>query len=211
MFPSLFDNTNEDKNIIQYISHNQESLKIDIKNKLTTLEKTLEVIAAGVKEAKRKNLPAVEKIWNMAGYINTCSLDLAVVGEALMFETDSWKKRYYARMGAVNMYEATVDIPKMIGKDFRSMVLTLPDGDKFIEHLTKKLKNLNNFKVNHALWLKDIRVCCAAHRDQQLSEQLRIVFEISPTKVLTLIAEFDSLLNELGVSFQIGMKLLPAK
>ena len=74
-----------------------------------------------------------------------------------------------------------------------------------------KIKKIGKFKSNHASWLKDIRLCCSAHRDQQLAEQLRIVFEIEPTKVLKIMAEFDILLNELGVIIQSGMELLPER
>lgn len=209
MFPSLFDHSKEDGDVIKYIAENEAYLRKAFSDKLVKLEKTLEVIAAGTKEAEKQNLKPVAQIWNISGYINTCSLDLAVTGEALMFEADPWKRRYYARMGAVNVYEASLDIPKMVGKEFRSMTLTLPGGDQFLEELSKKIKKFNNFRSHHASWLKDIRVCCAAHRDQQLSEQLRIVFEIGPTKTLKIMAEFDSLLNELGALFQTGMHLLP--
>lgn len=74
-----------------------------------------------------------------------------------------------------------------------------------------KLKKFNKFRTNNAAWLKDIRVCFAAHRDNDLGEQLRVVFEISPTKVLKVMAEFDALLNELGSILQKGLNLLPEK
>lgn len=211
MFPSLFDYSNEDIKLNGLINENEDSLRESFKTKFITLEKTLEVIASGLKEAKKQKLKPVIYIWNIAGYINTCSFDLAVTGESLMFEHDAWKKRYYSRMAAVNIYEASMDIPNMVGKEFRVQAQGLPGGDEFISELGTKVKKVNKFKSNHASWLKDIRLCCAAHRDQELSEQLRVVFEISPTKVLKVMAEFDSLLNELGIVLQSGMNLLPKR
>lgn len=211
MFESLFDHSKEDKDLNSLISQNEKKLRKDFHNKLITLEKTLEVIAAGLKEAKKQKLRNVELIWNAAGYINTCSFDLAVTGEALMFEKDAWKRRYYSRMAAVNIFEASLDIPKITGKEFRAEVSQLSGGSEFIEELDSKLKKINKFKTNNSAWLKDVRVCCAAHRDNDLSEQLRVIFEISPTKVLKVMAEFDALLNELGPTLQKGMNLLPEK
>lgn len=104
MFDSLFDHSNEDQNLFIYISKNEKQLRADFQNKLILPEKTLEVIAAGLKEAKKQKLSNVEKIWNVAGYVNTCSFDLAVAGEALMFEQNSWKRRYYSRIAAINIY-----------------------------------------------------------------------------------------------------------
>ena len=210
MFPSLF-NQDEDNEVLEYILRNEKSLKKDFNAKLITLEKTLEVIFEGVKEAKKQKIKPVEYIWNMAGYINICSFDLAVAGEALMFEKDPWKRRYFSRMAAVNIYEASLDLPNMAGKEYRLEVQKLPEGKQFLDALGVKIKKIGKFKSNHAAWLKDIRLCCSAHRDQQLGEQLRIVFEIEPTKALKIMAEFDSLLNELGVIIQSGMELLPKK
>ncbi len=119
MFPSLFDDSSEDSELETLIFKNEKSLRKKFNSKFTTLEKTLEVIAVGVKEAKKQKLRPAIHIWNIAGYINTCSFDLAVSGEALMFERDPWKKRYFSRMIAINIYEATKDIPNMAGKEFR--------------------------------------------------------------------------------------------
>ncbi len=207
MYPSLFDNSNEDLDLNVLLVKNEKSLRKKFKTKFITLEKTLEVIAASVKEAKKQKLKPAIHIWNTAGYINTCSFDLAVAGEALLFEQDPWKKRYYSRMIAVNIYEASKDIPNMVGKEFRIQMSSLTGGKEFIEELGKMVKKINKFKSNHSSWLKDIRLCCAAHRDQELGEQLRIVFEISPTKVMKVMAEFDALLNDLGAAVQIGLDL----
>ena len=211
IFYSLFDHLSEDQQVNQFIYQNEERLREDFLKKFITLEKTLEVISARLREAKKQNLYNVELIWNAAGYINTCSFDLAVAGEALMFERDAWKRRYYSRMAAVNIYEASLDIPKIVGKEFRYEVCKLPRGSEFIEELGSTLKKFNKFRINNSAWLKDVRVCCAAHRDKDISEQLRVIFEISPTKVLKIMAEFDALLNELGSIFQKGMNLLPEK
>lgn len=210
-FDSVFDHSNEDQELIALISQNEKQLKDDFRSKLITLEKTLEIIAAGLKEARAQKLHNLEMIWNAAGYVNTCSFDLAVTGEALMFEEDSWKRRYFSRMAAVNIYEASLDLPKITGRKFRFEVSKLPGGTEFVDELGVKLKKINKFRINNAAWLKDIRVCCAAHRDNDLSEQLRVVFEISPTKVLKVAAEFDALLNELGSVLQKGMNILPGK
>ena len=209
MFPPLY-KENEDQEIIAFIQNNESSLRESWKGKCETLERTLEVISEGVKEAKRQKIKSVEFIWNLAGYINTVSFDLAVAGESLMFENDSWKRRYYSRMAAVNIFEASLDLPNMAGRKFRKEVATLPNGDEFIKHLGAKLKKVSKFKSENSGWLKEIRIYCSAHRDQDLGEQLRIVFDISPAKILRVMAEFDNILNELGNILQSGMNLFPA-
>lgn len=210
MFPDLYAD-NEDKDVIDFIKRNERSLRDSWKHKLKVLEGTLQVVAEGVKEANRQKLKPVELIWNLAGYVNAVAFDLAVTGELLMFERDQWKRRCFARMAAVNVYESSLDLPNMTGKEFRKEVLALPDSENFLELLGLKIKKIGKFKVSHQSWLKEIRLFCAAHRDQQLGNQLRVVFEISPTKVLRVMAEFDGLLVELGQVLQDGMKLLPKK
>ena len=74
-------------------------------------------------------------------------------------------------MAAINMYEASNDIPKMTGKEFRLQAKSLLDGNDFIETLGKEVKKINTFKSNNASWLKYIRLYCAAHRDQGLGEK----------------------------------------
>lgn len=210
MFPPLY-KEKEDEEMIAFIKANESSLKASWKGKHETLERTLEVIVEGVKEARRQKIKSVELIWNLAGYINTVSFDLAVTGELLMFESDSWKRRYFARMTAVNIFEASLDLSNMAGKELRKEASSLTGGDDFIKDLSVNLKKLSKFKADNSGWLKEIRLYCAAHRDQNLGEQLRVVSEISPTKVMSVMAEFDAILNELGGVLQKGMNLLPSK
>ena len=210
MFPSLFDK-NEDVNVLDYINTNEKMLRKTFSDKLETLEKTLEVMSAGVSETKRQKNKPLEYVWNLAGYVNSTSFDLAVTGEALMFEKNQWKKRYYARMAAVNIYEACLDIPNMTGKEFRKEASKLEGGDDFLVSLGSKVKKIRKFQSEHAAWLKNIRLCCAAHREQDLSKQLEVVFNISPTKVLEIMAEFDALLNEIGKISEVGINLIPTR
>lgn len=99
----------------------------------------------------------------------------------------------------------------MVGKTFRLSALSLPGGDEFIKLIGQNIKKLTKFKNDYAPLLKDIRIAFAAHRDNDLSQQLRIVYELNPNKVALLMAEFDSILNELGSTLQKGMNLLPSK
>jgi len=209
MFPSLYDQ-NENSDVDNYINDNQQSLRLRFSSKIETIEKTLEVVYAGVLEAKKQKNKPCEHTWNFAGYINIVSLDLAVAGEALMFEKNQWKKRYHSRMASVNIYEACLDIPNMTGKDFRSEVAKLHGGDEFLKSLGQVTKKIKKFQSDNAAWLKKIRLCCSAHRNQNLDTQLKVVFNISPTKALKLMADFDVLLNEFGKVSQIGISLLPS-
>ena len=210
MFPPLFDD-NEDQEVLDYIHKNEKMLRKTFNEKLETLEKTLEVMVAGVNEAKRQKLKSLECVWNFSGYINSTSFDLAVTGEALMFESNQWKKRYYGRMASVNIFEACLDIPNMTGKAFRKEASKLQGGEEFLVLLGSKIKKLKKFQSENSAWLKKVRLYCAAHREQDLSKQLDVMFNMSPTKILKIMAEFDALLNEFGEVTQVGINLLPSR
>ncbi|WP_020674483.1 hypothetical protein [Geopsychrobacter electrodiphilus] len=198
------DSTEADE-LYALINQNAAKLKKDWKGKLETLEKTLQVIASGRETAEKLSLPDVEKIWNVSGYINVCSFDLAIIGEKLMFEPDMWQKRFYARHAAVILYEASQDLPKIINKEFRESVLKMFPEEQILEEINPVIKEINKFKKENHHQLKDIRIVCSAHRHNELDEQLRIVFNLQPVEILKLCGEFDRLLCQLGGVLQIAL------
>ncbi|MFA0251145.1 hypothetical protein AB4480_16805 [Vibrio sp. 10N.261.45.A4] len=198
----------EDQNLIEFINENDTEFRSDFKVQFDSLEKKLELISFALQATSEMDRPHLYKIWNLLGYINTCLFDLAVTAESIMFESNQWKKRYHSRMAVLNMYEASLDVPNMFGKDFRLSLKGVDGGESFLVSLGVVIKRFNKFKSDNAAWLKNIRLNMAAHRDQILDEQLAVVFTIDPMNILKSMTEFSLVLKDLEETLNKGTHLV---
>jgi hypothetical protein len=127
---------------------------------------------------------------------------MSVVGELLMFEEEEWKSRYHVRSACVLIYEALADLPNVLGGKYRREVLRLPTGQALLNEIALAQKAFSKLRGEQSAGLKEIRSYVGAHRDNSAWEQLRVIFDLQPSKVLRLSAEFDAALNLLGQKTQ---------
>ena len=180
-------------------------LKRDFKRKFRTLENTLRVIESGRAAAESKGLPHHERIWNVAGYVNICSYDLALTLYPVIFDRHEWKRRLQARNAAVILYEAGEDIPQLLGRDYRNALREIQDASGHLSEVNQAAKGVAEFWNRNRFLLKGIRSACAAHRDHELAKQMLVIGGLNPEDILTLGMEFDRLLNALGQVLQQDM------
>ncbi|MDF4588337.1 hypothetical protein P3544_19455 [Vibrio parahaemolyticus] len=207
MFPNIYSEI-KDRELASFIADNIGDFKSDFEFEFDSLERKLGMISLALNTAKEINKAHLNNTWNLLGYVNTCLFDLAVTSEAIMFESDPWKKRYHARMAILNMYEAAQDLPNMFGKGFRDSFDGVNGGQEFLLSLGRAVKKVNKFKSTNAVSLKSVRLNMAAHRDQNLDEQLKVVFNIDPIEVLKLMTEFGLIIKELEQSLNNGVHLV---
>ncbi|EON88747.1 hypothetical protein [Plesiomonas shigelloides] len=190
-----------------FIEANKDEFSSDFKCEFSIVEQKLELISTALMYTTDIK-PHLFNTWNCLGYVNTCLLDLSVAAEQIIFNSDPWKKRYHARMAALNIYEASLDIPNMFGKEFRLSFKSVDRGEIFLKSLGLEVKKANKFKSEHASKLKNVRLNMAAHREQKMSEQLKIIFNLDPIEMLKLITEFSIILQDLELVLTKGTKLV---
>jgi len=165
-------------------------------------ESTLDILYNGIKHSQSSNLKSSRIIWNAAGYVNIVSYDLKVLGRNLMISNREWDKRYFARQAALLIYEASEDLFKILGKDFRNILNELSGTSQILPQLKEITTALNKFNETNRSKMHKIRNVSIAHRDKDIIDQIDLIHSISWVDAISFLSAFDQILNKAGVFLQ---------
>ena len=107
-------------------------------------------------------------------------------------------RRFVARQMAVMLYEGTQDVPVLIGKEFRGMMKRLEFADNRTNEVNQIRNKLAGFKRVHSERLKELRNVMAAHRDRDVTLQLRLLGGLDKFEVYKTAVEFYTIVGELA-------------
>jgi len=130
-------------------------------------------------------------------YISILSMDLTVLRSRLVLEQDEYVKNVYARQLAILIYEFIQDYPSVFGKQFRKIMVNLPNGKEHIEAFNAIGKDINNIRKRHSNMLKEIRICIAAHRDNDGERQYDTIRKLSIETFIELISKLDIIISDI--------------
>lgn len=165
--------------------------------RISQLEKTIESIREQHNNAKEKRMEHYERIYNVSLYLLIFEYDIAILKNDALFSIREWKKRYIARQLAILLYEASQDIPNLLGKDFRNSLHELDITDDEIKTFNAVTKKLNGFKNDHRIFLQNLRNFAGAHRDNDAALQLKIIIEVELLSVMELAGDFYEAIRDL--------------
>lgn len=140
--------------------------------RLISIEETLEILKSSYEKAKENKEVDKIKIFNIAIFTLTIEYDVSVLLFMKILQLDDWNKQFLGRQLAVLLYESTDDFLELLGKDFRLLINILPEKQSLSLKLNQITKELNDFKKNNIILLKNIRNYCGAHRDKNAYKQL---------------------------------------
>jgi hypothetical protein len=163
-----------------------------------TQEKTLSIIVAGKRVADSKSKNSNQVFWNAAGFVNISSYDLKVIVKEMIFASNEWTKRYFARQACHLIYELIKDFFEILGTDFTSKIDQLSNKDELRQSLANVRKKLNEFKGLHFVKLQEIRNVSSAHRDKDILVQLDVIQSINWVDTFLIAKAFDDIVQELG-------------
>lgn len=141
-------------------------------------------------------------IWNMSGFVNLISIDVKTIQLGMYFVETEWHKRFYARQICTIMYESSKDIFELLGKNFKDLVSKRIDITSFELELKNIRFRLNQFQSNNSTYLHTVRNNTAAHKDQDVLNQLNIIININWASIIETTMEFESIINDLGAFLQ---------
>ena len=107
------------------------------------------------------------------------------------------EKKYVARQLAVLLYEASNDLPNLLGKEFRGSLKTLLLSGEDLTEFNRITKNLNQFKKSNRLLLNELRNFVGAHRDNDAGKQLEIIEKIDLLQMMGLAGDLYAVMNVL--------------
>lgn len=184
------------------VRENEVELRKTFLANYKTQQATLDLFKNSIEHCDINNFNNNRAIWNLGSYVNIVSYDLKLIGENLFFNKDEWGKRYFARQSALVIYEAIDDILELAGKNFRKIIETFSNSQEFKEELNELTKEINKYKKENSEYLKLIRHNCAAHRDKDSIEQLKIIAAKNWSDSIGVLTKFDNLLMRFGKFMQ---------
>ena len=173
------------------------------KTRIPELQKTIDTIKREHQRASDANLEHFAQFYNVVLFILVLDYDVSVLSQHYVNAyTRYWEKKFVARQMAVLMYEASEDIPQLLGGDFRANLKTIPLWNEAEKELYKISKELNQVKSSHSEMLKELRNFVTAHRDHTTVKQMDIIDNLNPGKIYALLGDFYDIMKPLA-SFMI--------
>lgn len=166
--------------------------------RIPKLENTIAVLRAQHSNAIKEELLHYERIYNVNLYLLVLEYDVAILRNDALFSFRLWKKKFVARQLATLLYEASQDIPKLLGKNFRDSLASIDIDERELELFSKITKNLNKYKNDNRELLQKLRNFVGAHRDKDAAKQLEIIEEVELLNIMELTASFYENIRELS-------------
>ncbi len=158
------------------------------------------------KEAFMDNLT----IWNTLGHIQMASIEMKQYTKRLSADNDVWELQDTIKASYVAIYETSEKLIKNTGKIMKFINSYFPSYDYSV--LKDAKKNLAKFREDNADELKNVRNNVAAHRDNDICNQLDTLEGLHLSDAVKLVIEYGNIINELGAAVspikELGIKRL---
>jgi hypothetical protein len=178
------------------------------RNRFKVTESLKATLKSRCEEATRSNLSTYYEIYNVGLFVALLEQDISAYSEAIFFARSEWHRQFFARSLALLLYEATQDLPQLLGKNYRALLKDLELGFKWLDTLNHIHSKLSTFSKSHRPFLWKIRNYVSAHRDHNALLQLEIMSEFKAIDVYRLGAEFSIPLNELVTFYTYLLKYM---
>lgn len=181
--------TTREEKLLSYVAtfqkhqkKNRQGLKVSDK-----LRKTAETYSAMIPAEARKaaeiiGIPFAVELSNLCQYIYLVSCDLDCLFEEMAVARSRWKKKLYARLVAMTIFECTNDFVFLLGKPFKEKLMKIRlanlDANRKSVH-----KEIVEFNKTHNVFLKRIRNSVIGHRDHNAEMQIDLIKSLKTDKL----------------------------
>jgi hypothetical protein len=174
------------------------------RKRLSASESLKAALKSCYEKATQAKLPSYQGIYNVGLFLALLEQDISAFSESILFARTAWHRRFHARNLAVLLYEASEDLPALLGRDFRAWITKLTIGSSWLDSLNGISKKLSNFHKTHGRFLKEIRIYIGAHREHDAILQMSVMEKLDALEVYRRGAELSEPLREL-VAYYIGL------
>jgi len=135
------------------------------------------------------------QIFNLSLYLALLFDDFLYIHEALISANGKRKKRVFAKQVAVQLYEASEDLKKLLGKPLSDSLIALNIPHELLNQLEQIKESLNFYRRKNQQVLFSIRNIVGAHRDNDSILYLEKLNSINPIDIVTISTEFINYMN----------------
>lgn len=181
---------------IVVIPYNRAKHLLRERKRLKQLKRTIETIRAQHAAAVERGFEHYQRIYNVGLYLLIFEYDMAILRNDALFSVRSWKKSFTARQMAVVLYEASQDIPHMLGKEFRESLDATGISESEWREFNAMSKDFHAFRERHREMLKKLRNYVGAHRDKDSALQLSIIEDVDLIEVMELAGDLYEVIRK---------------
>lgn len=145
------------------------------RNRLLASESLKGTLRSCYESATRAKLASHQGIYNVGLFIALLEQDISAFSESILFARTAWHRQFHGRNLAVLLYEASEDLPALLGRDYRAWLANLTRDASWIDSLNKIGRKLSIFRKSHTSFLEEIRNHIGAHREHNAILQLQIM------------------------------------
>jgi hypothetical protein len=157
----------------------------------------LATVTQTLKNANKWNATNIKKVFNISLYLLLLDQDLAYFTGDLVLAIGDRRRAFVAKHEALLLYEASENLPHMLGREFRTALNDLRTPSEILERVSTVTSDLNKFCQRHRGFLGKIRNALAAHREQNALIYAKSLDELKPLEVMARAAELSGLLERL--------------
>lgn len=144
------------------------------------------------KEAFKDNLV----IWNTLGHVQMASIEMKRFIKALSSDSDNWERQNNIKSAYTAIYETSKNLVDSTGKLIVFIKTNFPMYDLYL--FKEVRKKLTKFREDKKETLTCIRNKIDAHRDEDVSVQIKTSENLCLSDAVQLIIDYMAIVNELG-------------
>ena len=191
----MFNKQLSDNFLEKKLLENKDDVNLSFNKTILELESVLEIYVGGLEYCKERKFEILTILYDTIIHINLLLLDNKTTAQNLANTKTQWQKLYYIRIFYTIAYEALDDIPQITGKEFRTILLKLPNGNRYLQKLNNLSKELFEFKNNNNDLFKKVRNVTFAHRDHDSEFQVSSILSLNWRDAIDLMLTFDPILR----------------
>lgn len=175
-----------------------DELTRDFDNSIINMELCMEQFLIGLKECKKKKLNNTLVLWNYAGFINLCAMELKIYLKSIVSSTNEWEMRTHIKTSYL-LIHSFYDTYNIIQKDYYRLSYHEQIGNNFTNDKKDIVASLRHFRKLYLKNIKIIRNRITAHLNSDMSYHISIMETFQLSQTIETLLEFGNILNKIGV------------
>ena len=178
------------------IPYNRLKHLVRERKRIKQLESTIQTTRMQYAAAGERGLENFQRVHNVGLYLLVFEYDMAILRNDALFSVRRWKKSFVARQMAVTLYEASHDVPQLLGKEFRASLEAIGITEKEWVQFNALSKEFHAFSETHREILKKLRNYVGAHRDNDAALQLNTIEDVDLLEIMELAGDFYEVIRK---------------
>ena len=176
---------------------------------ISEMEMCMEQFHIGLNACKSKHLDNTFILWNYAGFVNMCAMELKIHMKSVVASTNEWETRTHIK-SAYMLIHSFYETYDKIQRDYCKLSYHNDMGEAFNKDLCTIVSVIKEFRKSYLKHIKIIRNNNVAHLLPNVSEQIDMMERFQLSQTIEVLLKFGNILNNLGGILNVEIKYVLA-